>query len=1056
MSTASFHETAPTIVAPSRSIVRRFAWKEYRVQRGLWLAVAVMGIVVQCVVNMLNPPQFDHAMLLFCVALASAVLYAVGATATTFSLEQEEETYGFLSGLPATWWPLFVGKLTVAATSAIGLAGTLTVAGWIVCGLKLPDARDTAGALSLFGVAILEALAWGTLFSLLTKRPLTAAVLTLVVGATATHLAVNYSSSNVAAGIDPSSYVDAIPLRLAIVAIVLASSAWVARRWLVVGARPATGGATGTAWFPASAARVGQRISWVSMGATGGARRRMLARLLWQTWRDSWKRLPIPIVVACVSVVTTGLFVQLIDNTVLDLAVASTVFFAPALYGALAFSADKRRGSYRFLAEHAARPRYVWLARHVVWLGAVIVLTAAVSAMGLATFAAALQWGAARAIENYIRWGEWGYPDVSQLMFELARDARFIIQAIGLATCGVLVAYGIGQSLSLSMRSEIMAAFVAMLLAVVLAAWVAVLFVWQLAGWMFLLPLFAGLMLATWLRAPAWITERRSWRAWLWPALAIGAPLILIGLMLPVVRMAQLPIHVRSDDRNSMVAQTAITNQLDWYRHGDSPEARETADMYLRATDLLHSWENHDLFERWNKPEYMATVGGEMGGDAFGGESVGGIDVSKIPAEERAAFREATRQEMELQRKALAAAIELATKASLRPTCRFKFDIRQARPDRPAWRRDLGLHSIPNYARLVELLNAVLLTDGSSDEAFTPKLTALRISAHIRSGQPSAIFVDQMKREQEILEQIGQWAFHDDRTEEQLRAALEALGEYFSAANLNPDEYLLADHLLVRDVLTGDAYPLALAEDPESKPAYLAFLANEMSWERERALRALDLITLQNIANVSKLVQSLATHELPEFGNWLVRRWMRPSWVGIDWPEMWALQQPAAATSYLARFEYQARVKMDEVNRAICDAEVFRRATILKIALARYRLAHNDYPESLAQLVPEYLERELLDPYSFRPFQYAPHGLDLPLETLIVNQTRQRYGPNTPLFWSVGVGNSRLEKRKETRRIENAADPTRDLVETTDTFYALTGNEQPWWNEPVFVFPLPK
>ena len=34
-----------------------------------------------------------------------------------------------------------------------------------------------------------------------------------------------------------------------------------------------------------------------------------------------------------------------------------------------------------------------------------------------------------------------------------------------------------------------------------LAAWVAVLFVWQLAGWTFLLPLFAGLMLATWLRA---------------------------------------------------------------------------------------------------------------------------------------------------------------------------------------------------------------------------------------------------------------------------------------------------------------------------------------------------------------------------------------------------------------------------------------------------------------------------------------------------------------------------------------------------------------------------
>ena len=83
--------------------------------RGLWLAVVVMAFSSQWIGVARLPPPSDLPLDIFIGALAAAVLYAVGAAATMFSVEHEEETYEFLSGLPATWLPVFAGKLLVAA-----------------------------------------------------------------------------------------------------------------------------------------------------------------------------------------------------------------------------------------------------------------------------------------------------------------------------------------------------------------------------------------------------------------------------------------------------------------------------------------------------------------------------------------------------------------------------------------------------------------------------------------------------------------------------------------------------------------------------------------------------------------------------------------------------------------------------------------------------------------------------------------------------------------------------------------------------------------------------
>ena len=79
-----------------------------------------------------------------------------------------------------------------------------------------------------------------------------------------------------------------------------------------------------------------------------GGRRPMTARLLWQTWRESWKRLPMPIVVDAALLLTT--VVGFFSNWVHGIGPASRrrCFSLPALYGALAFSADQRRHSFAF------------------------------------------------------------------------------------------------------------------------------------------------------------------------------------------------------------------------------------------------------------------------------------------------------------------------------------------------------------------------------------------------------------------------------------------------------------------------------------------------------------------------------------------------------------------------------------------------------------------------------------------------------------------------------------------------------------------------------------
>jgi hypothetical protein len=1068
MSTSSAQPVTAILPTRDLSILWRFVWKEFRMLRGLGAAVALLGVATQCGGKLLLPPTSGLPTIMAAIAWSAAVLYAVGAAATMFSVEHEEETYGFLATLPTSWWPLFAGKLLVAAASAFLLAIVLSLIGAMFPARGVMSGADVRIVIGVLGIGVLEALSWGTLFSLLVRRPLVAAFLTLVVGATVVNLIVSMSSTRPMPGASPDAYVETIPMRLAAVAALLAASALIARRWLVTGSRPLGG----------SQSVANERLRFGiarSKGTVGdqcrGRRSSMLARLLWQTWRESSKLLFLPLLVGVAVLATEVIFGGLISwhSEVVPFCMSAIWLFVPALYGALAFHADQRRGNYRFLAEHAARPRYVWFARHVVWLGFLAIIAIFVFTVVLLIGRVALEISASRFIEYETLWSNYQHSNAQSLVYAIATGADDGWRFVCLAAGGGLLAYSIGQLSSMTIRSEILSVFVALILSFVVAIWMAALFAWRLPGWLFLFPLFAGFMLASWLRAPDWIVGRNTLRSWLKPALAVALPLLLIAVLLPPVRMTQIPITGYDKHGLPLPLEAQAPDLLQEFNGANRPEARKTADIYTNVVERLATTRIKNPLERWETEKNQAFIRGEIA-----------TLESTIPANELQAFRAAKKELERLRHQLDVETIGVAIEASKRPSCHFDFDSRSIAVRFNDGNQSYTLtHSCPLYGKLVDLQDSMSLRPLDSKKPFDGYLAALRMSNHLRSGQPSVIYIDQLEREQRILDWIANRSAAKDVTKDQLREVLDKLQAYFRD-ELNPAGALLADDRLVRDVLTGKDTPLILDNQPNFPPPelhdYLAFLANQLPWEQFRATQALNWITLHVTGEMKQLVQYVHGSQpntwVQSVGN--LRRWIRPRW-GSQLPESWRIEVQPATTSYLASLEYKRRVSISELSRVYCDTEVCRRATLIRIALAMYRLDHKKYPAALQDLAPKYLKELPLDPYGQQPFQYLSTGLDLALDPMSSLAKFSRIDPHTPLFWSVGIADLHLrqlliEPPQDAEALEaggmpggpGAANaeggtlPENPSSKKSELVYVLVSDDPSWYEATALAFPLPQ
>jgi hypothetical protein len=1037
MSTAiSSAPARPTIFAP---ITTRFLWKEYRTLRGLWLAALIIAAFLQQLSIAFAPPGADFVTTAFGIALAATVLYAVGASAILFSAEHEDETYGFLTSLPATWPPMYVAKVATALCSSLVLAAALIGIGAVLAGGRLPAATNIQLLTGLFGFGILEAIAWGTLCSLLWKRPIAAVLCAIAVGSVAVHLAVNYAAPTGTASLNLQSYAAAIPYRLAIVMVVFACSAVVASRWLKIGNRPTSARiaairpTTAAAWLCRSSARPSTPMRPVS-------RRGTLSRLLWQAWRENWKMLVAPFAVALLlyaGIIALG--GSIIGPEFAAVVGGALAFLLPTLYGALAFGADQRRDRYRFLAEHAARPRYVWLSRHFVWLGSLIGISLVVAIAASLAGVLTLKYTTGNQRFNYDFY--WRYESTSAS----ARQLHFLLDklVVGslLSSLGALAAYALGQICSMLLRSEILAVFLAVVLSVALSAWVAVIYLWQLNPWLCLLPLFAGFMLATWLRAPDWLTDRKSLRSWRKPALAIAAPIVILALLLPVMR--------RLPPMSGNSSSGTIRPNPNHYGQGDTPDARKTAAIYEKAASISTSLPEQEFMDRWYQRKY-AKLDTPFGIDQ--------VDEAKLTPNERDEYRRDLKRQEELLGQSRRQVARLIVEASRRPSCRFDIDWistpapisfnGREREQREEWERI--------HAEFLGVLSQAInfpFEELPPAEAVEFQLAALRMLDHLRQGQPTNISNMVLASESSLLQRIVQWAARKEVPTDQLMDLLEQLQTYFADNPINAQATFDADARLVRRVLEGEAPSAVLAAHSENEAIYLAFLANELPWERERALAALQRITYANMAEGSLLSRFMYATEKRHYADEYLQRWVPTESNPI---EPWAEKQPDTVTSYLASLEYQTRVSVRAWFQRVLEAETYRRAALLQLALILYQREHGEYPAQLSELSPQYLQEIPTDPFTGnnQPFSYMPKGLDLPL-TRYGNHYAGEIAPHTPLLWSVGPTNVRLQRMQREISLPDKDDPT-DLITKVEVYYGLQADGYVW--NPFgasLVFPLP-
>jgi len=154
-------------------------------------------------------------------------------------------------------------------------------------------------------------------------------------------------------------------------------------------------------------------------------------------------------------------------------------------------------------------------------------------------------------------------------------------------------------------------------------------------------------------------------------------------------------------------------------------------------------------------------------------------------------------------------------------------------------------------------------------------------------------------------------------------------------------------------------------------------------------------------------------------------------------------------TSLLLRRAYESTFGRFSWLQGFVDSRVEAWGVRLQLALIAYRIDHDEYPESLDALVPDYLPFLPIDPYSGRPFEYRPQGLDLGYQ-------RDNHPVGTPLLWSVGAANFRLVRRTNIEPHPNHEDPGKELIEVRRDVYELVPSAQMIYSSGPQIFWLPK
>jgi len=960
------------------SIALRLLWKEYRVQRGLWLSMAGGSIALQALITFLISSDQESFQGIVPIAFMLTFFYAIGSGAITFAIEREEGTQlrPVMLGCPP--------GLTLTVKTIFGIVATALLLATTICsGMLLslgrltlpentfhPEAQRMIIPLALLfvGLPYLGSLLWSTFFSLLTRKVIVALGLAaiamivsfVVVASVSDAIVGSYSPSRQPVNLPQLFVASLVPCVLAL--LILAMNYLLTHRWLTRAFFDQTSskspsffkrwriGRSGLDGGMVVEIGVEDRTAFEVVSPEVAVHQpppRFGLSLLYAMWGPNlWRHLRF--LRWREAIETRKLFVGFLLATLFLIiwafawknyrtdwhAIGFFIHAACVACGAMAFRGEQDERKVQRLADMGLRPATVWLSKHVVWFVRAVISVVAI--LFCVLFPLSLQMGVSQFLEV-------GVTPFLHLVFQIfevpdrtGNHSPQELVTIGRAAILMLTMYGVGQACSQLIRSTIVSLFISFILGLTAFGWAAVCYYFGVPFILSVLPLAIGCLMVTWCRTKSWMIDDNRGRAWVWPTAAITVAIAIIYFGTGLFRVYEIPWSKPffSDGSSTEVTDGLTAEQRASVVAPVTDEELATFELYQRASELIGRNDFRLLDVRLLDDRETAQELWEA-----------------LSADEQRATEEA---------------IELALKAAESPVC-AKYNPTDTDV---AYLATTTRHTPFGDAIDLIVFEAERKIDlGKLLDALENYRSALAVSRHAagRSGELAWWF--SRHGTMETLRGLRRWAAHPDCSQELIDEAVGMIDEH--RRQMMPME--LANYssaLMVRNTLDADVFTTTDLLLGISDKRFPVLLASRFPGENARSHRLLNALEATDVEQMAAFrMEQAKTESGAEAGmaDWIQRQ--RDRRYSLTESPLPSLRYHALrSTALLALIVNQEAIVEYCSTEIRTDCDV--RATKIVMQLLEQQRNGEDLPATLDRF-----DCSLNDPWTDKPFTWYPEGL---------------------------------------------------------------------------------
>ncbi|WP_197528610.1 hypothetical protein [Aeoliella mucimassa] len=672
----------------------------------------------------------------------------------------------------------------------------------------------------------------------------------------------------------------------------------------------------------------------------------MFGRLVCHTLYESWK-IMVGVLLICIFLTCMFELYRREFGVHFGAILPIAILFLPGLCGAMVFRTEQRHNQYRFLAEHAGRPRLVWFTRLSIWTGYLVLVLVMTLGVFYFNLGSQVVGSLSQAIDSSGASQAMGY--YGEEATELGATERFV-DFLWWGMLNVLLAsftaFAAGQLISILLKSEILAAGSSMFASILVIGLASMVVCWRLPLFWIYLPIILGLLAASFARLPERLVDRNRPVHWgLVATLAIGS-IALVLCSIPSIRYQQVDSAMKSACQVDLAVWPADRKQGPM---GDAPQLMPAAAYYrqsLANSDKTATELRSALSELLNA----------------------GRSTEEKPDIENHVWLQESQ-----------AGIEKLVELSREP-------LESSRPV------DADLKTI---VRVIEADFERLLDNGDLDAARDRAMASIRFRVNLETD----------RRNSKLLEQ---WIAAPGQSASRLKVAAAMLAEIEQQLPKAEDRVLAAYIEAAQSYELRDPMQYSPKTVAFETAASLDRLPGEHA-RGEQALKVLAELALRRVRLAERLTgEATSFYVQPAFRASPPPHGELAMTLALNQTRL-VESHRLASSSYLATGYWYGSDSLTSVLLQDFAAKTYLRLEQCRMALVAYRLDHGSYPESLRDLNPNYLPAGVpLEVIGGQSFGYEPNGFAAPV---VVSSSNQAVWGDfvamagEPVIWSAGLSN---------------------------------------------------